>query len=165
MKKITFILLALITGTAFGQNASEVADVNAQIVSPIKIENGTALNFGDMTAAGGGKVRVSTDGTRTFSNPEMEIASTTTVTAGSFDVTAAAGFPYNIHIPGIQLTETVTNQTMDVTFTHDLNGETGPTAVGSGSVQKLLVGGLLTVASGQASGVYSGEVKVTVAYQ
>jgi hypothetical protein len=48
MKKITFILFALIAGTSFAQNSrlKLKALVNAEIVSPITIEKAIDLNFG-----------------------------------------------------------------------------------------------------------------------
>lgn len=166
MKKITFILLALISGSVFAQNAAEAtatADVFAEIVTPIKIDNGTDLNFGSIVAAEGGNVRVNTEGTRTFSNNNMEVISATAITAASFNVTAANDFSYNISIPSIVLTGDGVE--MPVSFTQNLEGETDGTATGTGAEQTLKVGGLLTVAEGQVAGTYEGDVTVTVAYE
>ncbi|TRO66511.1 DUF4402 domain-containing protein [Christiangramia sabulilitoris] len=166
MKKITFILIALISGSAFAQNAAEAigtADISAEIVTPIKIENGTAMNFGSIVAAEGGNVRVNTEGNRTFSNTNMDVTSATTITAATFDVTAANNYAYSITIPSTVLTGTGSD--MAISFTQDLLGDTDGTATGSGTAQKLKVGGLLTVASGQLAGTYSGTVSVTVAYE
>jgi len=166
MKKFTFILLALISGTAFAQSAAEAkgtADVFAEIVTPIQIDNGSALNFGSIVAAEGGNVRVNTEGTRSFSNNNMEVVSAATVAAASFDVTAANNYSYNINIPSIVLTGA--GNDMPVSFTQAVGAETDGTATGSGAAQTLKVGGLLTVASGQTAGTYEGEVTVTVAYE
>lgn len=166
MKKITFILFALFAGTTFGQNAAEAsgtADINAEIVSPIEITDGTPLNFGSIVAAEGGNVRVNTEGVRTFSNPNMEVISSSTITAASFTVKAANNFSYTISIPSTVLTGP--GNDMAISFTHDLDGETDGTAVGNGGDQTLKVGGLLTVANGQAAGSYEGDVSVTVAYE
>lgn len=165
MKKITFILFALISGSIFAQDgtAKGTADVFAEIVTPITIDNGSALNFGSIVAAEGGNVRVNTEGTRTFSNTNMEVISADAVTAGSFDVTAATNYSYNISIPSIVLTGN--GNDMPVSFTQNVEGETDGTATGTGVVQTLKVGGLLTVASGQTAGTYEGEVTVTVAYE
>ena len=164
MKKITFILFALIAGTTFGQSeATGTADVNALIVMPITITNGTALNFGSIVAAEGGNVRVNTEGTRTFSNTNMEVISAEAITAASFDITAADQYSYSITIPSIVLSGD--GNDMPVSFTQDIDGETDGTATGTGSLQTLKVGGLLTVASGQTTGLYEGEVTVTVAYE
>ena len=172
MKKITFILLALISGTAFAQTeetvqndgtASATANVNAEIVTPITIADGTDLNFGSIVAAEGGTVTVNTEGTRSFTNSNMEVITSTEITAASFNVTAANQYSYSITIPAIDLTGN--GSTMAVSFSQDLEGETDGTATGSGSAQSLKVGGTLTVASGQTAGDYSGEVEVTVAYE
>ncbi|TDN85912.1 uncharacterized protein DUF4402 [Salegentibacter sp. 24] len=168
MKKITFILLlSLISASGFAQSANEAkgtADVFAEIVTPISIDNGTAMNFGSIVAAEGGKVRVNTEGTRTFSNTNMEVISAEAVTAASFKVIAATDYSYNIAIPSTVLTGT-TGTDMPVSFTQDLEGQTDGTATGTGIEQTLKVGGLLTVASGQSAGSYEGEVTVTVAYE
>lgn len=163
MKKLTFILLAFITGGVFAQDDSGTADVFAEIVTPIEITDGTDLNFGSIVAAEGGNVRVNAAGTRTFSNNNMEVISVEPITAASFDITAAEQYTYSISIPSIVLTGAGTD--MPVSFTQDLDGETDGTATGSGAVQTLKVGGLLTVASGQTAGTYEGLVTVTVAYE
>ncbi len=166
MKKITFILLALIAGTGFAQNAAEAtgtATVNAEIVTPITIADGTDLNFGSIVAAEGGNVRVNTAGTRTFSNNNMDVITAATITAASFTVNAANTYSYSISIPSILLTGAGTD--MPVSFTHDLGGETDGNATGTGEDQTLLVGGLLTVAASQTEGEYTGTVTVTVAYE
>ncbi len=168
MKKITFILFALIAGTGFAQDgtASKTAVVNAEIVTPITITGGSALNFGSIVAAEGGRVRVNTEGTRTFSNNNMDVITRTAITAATFKVNAANLYSYSISIPPIVLSDAANvGVDMPVSFTQDLNGLTEGIATGSGSDQELLVGGLLTVASGQTEGVYEGEVKVTVAYE
>ncbi|PTX43132.1 uncharacterized protein DUF4402 [Christiangramia gaetbulicola] len=163
MKKITFILMALISGSAFAQESTGTADVFAEIVTPITITGGTDLNFGSIVAAEGGNVRVNTEGTRTFSNTNMEVISSSAITPATFSVTAADDFAYNIYIPSTVLTGD--GDDMTVTFTQDLDGETDGTASGTGAAQNLKVGGLLTVASGQTAGTYQGVVTVTVAYQ
>ncbi|HET8753708.1 MAG TPA: DUF4402 domain-containing protein, partial [Salinimicrobium sp.] len=122
MKKITFLFFALITSAAFAQETA-IATVNAEIVKPITISAGTALNFGSINGtATGGKVRVSTENTRTFSNPDMQMATATPPSAAQFLVTAAANYVYSISIPAITLTGTTEGETMDVTFNHDLSG-------------------------------------------
>ena len=168
MKKITFILFALFAGTTFAQDgtASATATVNAEIVTPITIANGTTLEFGSIVAAEGGKVRVNTAGTRTFSNNNMEVITATAITAATFDVTAAVDYSYSISIPQINLTDVAAVGTdMPVSFTQDLGGETDGTATGTGAAQTLKVGGLLTVAAAQVAGKYDGTVTVTVAYE
>jgi len=160
MKKITFILLAFISANVFAQDeAKGTADVNAEIVSPIKITNGTALDFGRVIGSeAGGTVTIANNSDRTASNDEL-LAPSTTVQAASFDVTAANTYNYSILIPGINLTGD--GDDMPVTFTNNL----GDTSVGTGSVQELLVGGGLTVNANQAEGNYSGTVEVTVSYE
>jgi spore coat protein U-like protein len=164
MKKFTLLVMFAFTAISFAQD-SGTADVNVQIVEPINIENGTELNFGSIIAAGGGNVRVAADGTRTFSNNDMKIITTSNPSSpASFEVTAASGYSFSITIPAIVVSETG-GATMPVSFTHDVDGETDGNATGTGAVQNLKVGGLISVASGQTAGTYTGEVEVSVAYE
>jgi len=158
------MLCALIAGTTFTQAQSDsgTADVNAVIVSPIAIADGTALNFGTINgSATGGDVTVTNGGNRSFTNADMDITSATTITAATFDITAADTYSYSISIPDTKLTGAGTD--MDVTFTHSRKGST--LRVGDGLAQELRVGGTLTVNDAQAEGDYEGTVTVTVAYE
>ncbi|WP_324719105.1 DUF4402 domain-containing protein [Salinimicrobium sp. HB62] len=164
MKKITFVLIALFTGTAFGQEeANATANVNAEIVSPITIvSDGTALDFGTINGtATGGDVSVDINGNRTFTNTAMKVTSAVTPSAATFKITAANEYLYSISIPDITLTGD--GSPMNVSFVHNRNSTTGKT--GSGSQQPLYVGGTLTVNDNQTAGSYTGEVEVTVAYE
>ncbi|MBI6115208.1 DUF4402 domain-containing protein [Salegentibacter maritimus] len=162
MKKITFILLALISGTVFAQSdeATGTANAAAEIISPIKITDGSDLNFGRIIGnAAGGNVTISTAGVRSTDNDDL-LAPSTTVQAASFDVTAAETYNYSVTIPGISLTGN--GDAMPVTFESSL-GNTG--VVGTGAAQTLNVGGELTVNPAQAEGTYTGTISVTVAYE
>lgn len=161
MKKITFILIALITGTTFAQNDAADAAVDANIVSPITIAPGaTGLDFGDIaTPDAATDITVSNAGERTA------VAGVTipggTVTNAVFTINAALNYAYTIDIPAISLTAVGAGAgaNMAVAFTHD------GVPTGTGADQTLNVGGTLKVAAAQAAGAYEGIVKVTVAYQ
>ncbi len=158
MKKITFILIALITGTTFAQGSDTgTATVNAEIVSTINISNGTNLDFGRMaTPTADTEITVGTDGVRgTVTGVTIPGG---TVSAAAFTVNAASGYTYSIAIPTISLTGNGT--AMPIIFTHD----GGTTATGTGADQTLNVGGTLTVGADQVAGAYTGTVIVTVAY-
>ena len=164
MKKITFILMSLISAASFAQATGRAA-VRAEIVEAISIENGSDLYFGKIDAAGGGNVRVAADGTRTFSNNDMNITSTDSHTAALFEVTAANGISYNVTIPATQLNGATSSETMDITFTHNVDDVASESYTGTGSPQNLNVGGLLSVNAGQAADLYEGTVTVTVSYE
>ena len=165
MKKISFFLLTLLTGTAFAQSsASADAAVNAEIVSPISITNVSALNFGRIigtTAGGDVTIAATSAGTRTSTATDL-LAPSGTVNAAKFQVTASDSYTYKITIPDIDLTGATTSETMGVTFTNSL-GSTGLT--GTGSAEDLYLGGTLTVGANQSEDTYSGTVTVTVAYE
>ena len=176
MKKITFILFALIAGTAFGQSSADGnATVNALVVSPISVTQGTNLEFGRIIGnANGGIITVSTADQRTDNSNNALLAPSTTVQAASFTVKAANTYNYSITIPSIELLGAGTP--MPVTFTSSLGSASTDTEgnvtagvytglAGTGADQALKVGGALTVNPNQAEGAYTGTVKVTVAYE
>ncbi|HSI68938.1 MAG TPA: hypothetical protein VK941_01810, partial [Gillisia sp.] len=104
MKKITFILFALIAGSTFAQsNANATATVSAEIVAPIGIEaDGNALNFGTFTTSdseGISTIILSPNGTdRTFSSEDMIIPSNLTFSVPTFTVTKDTDATYGIEI-------------------------------------------------------------------
>ena len=163
MKKITFILFALIAGSTIAQNgatATGSATVNAEIVSPISITDGTDLDFGRIIGnTDGGTVTVATDSERTATNDDL-LAPSTTVQAASFTVKAANSYNYKITIPTINLTGS--GDAMPVVFTSSLGNAN---VLGTGANETLTVGGALTVNANQAEGDYTGTVEVTVAYE
>jgi len=165
MKKITFILFALIAGTTFAQQTDSdkgTADVNAEIVSPISISNGTNLNFGRIIGnAAGGDVTIDFADGRTFTNGDMNVPTTSNPPkTASFDILAASGYSYSIAIPSILLAGG--GDDMNVDFTHDRQATLN---IGSGETQVLLVGGILSVNPAQLEGGYTAQVEVTVAYE
>ncbi|WP_051119746.1 DUF4402 domain-containing protein [Gillisia sp. CAL575] len=163
MKKITFILFALIAGTTFAQDAAS-AVVNAAIVSPITIVKVGDLNFGTINGtATGGNVTVTNGGNRSFANDDMVITSATPITAAIFNITAASSYSYSISIPPSTLAGGSGGDPMNVTFTHSREGSTK--RIGDGLEQELRVGGTLVVNNAQKVGAYTGTVEVTVAYE
>ncbi|MDT0690131.1 DUF4402 domain-containing protein [Salegentibacter sp. F188] len=183
MKKITFILLAFIGTTAFAQESATstgTATVNALVVSPISISQGTDLEFGRIIGnTAGGVVTVSTTDARTDNSDGDLLAPSTNVQAASFTVKAANTYSYNISIPSTTLTGG-TGDAMAVSFTSSLgtantetDGEGNTTTIpgsyssaeGTGADQILLVGGALTVNPGQGEGAYTGTATVTVSYE
>lgn len=162
MKKITFILLALISGTVFAQDAATseaTANVNAEIVSPISIKSTSELDFGRIIGnSTGGDVEIKVDGTRTATDNTDLLDPTDEGQPGTFEVTAAQGYSYSISIPDTTLTGD--GDAMDVTFNNNL----GASSSGTGSAQNLILGGVLSVNGSQLEGAYTGEVTVTVSY-
>jgi len=172
MKKITFILFALIAGTTFAQNGSAdnaSADINAEIVSPISIVNVNPLDFGRIIGnAAGGVVSVeeSTDGTRTSTNNDLLAATGNAPTAAKFNILAAQNYTYSVKLVS---TNELTGggggggTPMAIAFKTNLE-KTLNTGNGSTAIA-LYVGGDLTVNTDQAEGDYTGEVSVTVTYE
>jgi hypothetical protein len=150
MKKITFILFALITGTTFAQNsASTTATATAEIVSPLTLQKDGDLNFGKIAKGAAGTVVVKTDGSRGTSTADV-IGATTTVTPAKFSITAETGELYSISLPGDSdvVLENAAGTDMTVTdFKHNVTTFSGN--------QSFNVGATLNVNANQAPGIYT----------
>jgi spore coat protein U-like protein len=163
MKKITFILFALIAGTTFAQNtATETAAVNAEIIETIGISSADALNFGKFTAGDAAGTVVIAPGatpTRVFSVTDMEIVAFSTFGVPTFTVTKDANATYGIVLNDTDPTDSGSNTLILDNLTHSLSSDAGNNAA------DFTVGGTLNVPSGATAGVYTGEVSVTVTYE
>ncbi|WP_424493593.1 DUF4402 domain-containing protein [Salinimicrobium sp. GXAS 041] len=165
MKKITFILFALITGTTFAQNSSNAsAEVNAEIVSPLKITSSGALNFGKIASTtSAGDVTVTPGNSRTIGK-DMIVPGNTTTTVPTFTVTKEEGLTYKVvtgseilKIQGGDEDDAATIKIKDITTSLESNsGQSDDT---------FTMGGTLEIAAEQAPGNYQGKVSVTVSYE
>ena len=165
MKKIvlaaamTSAVIAVPAAAAPGDTANTSGVANAEIVAPIAIvhDTGAALDFGIMTAGGGGTVVVLTDGSGTATG-EVVLVSGSANAADSFTVTGDANRSFDIVTTGGSVSNG-TGGTMnfstdaDATGTLDATGET-----------TFDVGGTLTVGANQAAGSYTGSYTATVTY-
>lgn len=172
MKNLLFtiaglVILAITTSTVNAQvglnpTAAATADASAQIIVPIAITkvNGKDLKFGNIIAnAIGGTVAISTEGTPTFSGVNAP-SITGDRQQAQFTVTGFAGASYAITLPG-STTLTSTGGTMTV---NNFVSDPGSSGILTGGSQTLNVGATLNVAASQASGMYTGNFSVTVAY-
>jgi spore coat protein U-like protein len=162
MKKITFILFALIAGTAFAQT-SDSADalVDAKIVSPISISPGAkTLDFGNLIPIVGStaEVVVNNDGTR----PAVADVTIPGIPsqAADFILNSEIGYSYSLTIDPISLTAQGGSggDPMNVSFTNDDDGANGT------GTKTINVGGKLTIGDNQKADTYQGTVTVVVAY-
>lgn len=152
MKKITFILIALFTGTAFAQTN---VTASAEIVEAITLTENVGLSFGkvDNTA---GTVIINSDnsvaGTKTQITGGTTSAAELTV-SGSKDENYTITVPATTTLSGPGADLNVTGLSHNATQTLDSNGK-----------ETVNIGGTLTVPNGQTSGSYSGTISVTVSY-
>jgi hypothetical protein len=160
MKKITFILFALIAGTTFAQTADALA--GADIVSPLTINQAADFNFGKVSNVAGGTVIIKTDNTLDALSTAVFIGSNT-LSAAAFTVTATDTYAYTVNLGG---DITLTNQagagaeTMIVSaLSHDSTEEGVPAGT-----ETFGVSGTLTVGIGQVPGYYEGTMTVGVSY-
>lgn len=163
MKKIilaTFAAaIAVPAAAAPGDTATTQGTANAEIVAPISITHtaGAALDFGTMTAGGGGTVVVTAAGAGSDTG-DVTLLTGSTNSADAFTVAGDANRSFTI----VTGAGTVTSGGNNMSFT------TAPSAAsdtldGTGAAS-FTVGGTLTVGANQAAGSYTGSYDATVTY-
>ena len=171
MKKITFILFALIAGTTFAQNeAVATASAGAEIIEPITITPNSFLNFGRIIGtSAGGTVNVDKEGDRTSLATgilDPSTAGTAAISAAKFTITAAKDYSYNIAIPtSVTIIAGTENMVVTLLPFYDGNALSGASPKGTDDDEILTIGGDLAVGSSQAQGAYTAEFDVTVTYE
>ncbi len=162
MKKITFILFALIAGTAFGQTATS-ATATAEIITALKIAKDTDLNLGTIAPK--------SDNTSTFiikTDGSVDVASTATDmdatgrSAASFTITGEDGETFALTVPASVTLSGGSGADMTLTLSHNLAATSNAFTSGSATLN---VGGSLALASNQGSGTYAGTINVSVDYE
>ncbi len=157
MKKITFIVFALIAGTAFAQDADATAITSAEIVEALSITKDRDLNFGQIIAGNGAEtvtIAATSAGLRSISTAAN--APGVTPTSAQFTITAS---DYNY---SISMTDTNLSGTDLTTMVLTPLSSLGTSSSGD---KTLYVGGDLAVNASQEVGSYSGEIVVTVSYE
>lgn len=154
MKKITFILFALIAGTTFAQTN---ITSSAEIIEAISFVENSGLNFGKVDNAAGTVIITPAGGV----SGKTQISGGSAV-AGKLTVSGEAGEAYSLTVSETATLTAPTSETMDVTaINHDaaalpVLGENGDDIVN--------IGGTLTVGANQTAGTYTGTISVTVSY-
>lgn len=156
------VALFAFANISFGQNVT--ADAAARIITPLKIQQDQALEFGDIIS-GTNVVTITPDGSRTATDPTLLLtlaAGGRTPQAAGFSVKGEKNLSYTVNIDAsATLTRAGGGGTMTInTFQHNSTG----TLDASGE-DTFNVGADLTVGANQASGVYEGTYTVTVAYE
>ena len=167
MKTTDLITLTVVTVfvAAFGapslsQAASATGNATATVVTPIAISKTVDLAFGKFVANTGGTVVIGTSGARSQTSTVSLFNQGSTQNAASFTVTGEGTNTYAITLPTGATISSGSNSMTVGSFTSNPSG----TGVLSAGAQTLLVGGTLTVASGQAPGNYTGSFSVLVEY-
>ena len=153
----------LTTTPAFAQAGPSdpaTATADAIIVAPINVENVDGLNFGKI-AATAGTVTVNPDGTFA-SSPDM-LVDTAGIGAADFTVSGENGLAYlaSLDSGSVTLTRVGGSETMGAS----LNLSAAPVGGRIVGTDNFSVGGVLTVATGQIPGAYTGSFGVTVQYE
>jgi len=175
MKKITFILFALIAGTTFAQDTNTdkaTANAGAEIIQPITITKNNDLNFGRIigTALGGTVTVDDADLRASVATGILDPSTTGTanISTAKFTISAAEGYLYGITIPASVLLTGSGGADMKVTLNPFYEGSaliatTAP--AGTATSEILMVGGDLAVGTTQGQGAYTAEFDVSVTYE
>ena len=156
--------LVAISSDAFAVNGTATATIGTaiSITQDTSVGSGSTtggdLAFGHIIPNGGGSITITPAGVITPTG----IISTTQLPKGPayFKVTGDAGLHYTATLASTSTTISDGTHTMNVT---GLNSDSTGTLSGAGQ-EVFHVGGILTVAAGQAAGVYTGTFAITAAY-
>lgn len=163
MKKIILVAFAAAfavpAAAAPGDTSTTQGTATAEIVAPISITHdvNSALNFGTVTAGGGGTVVVSAAGAGS-STGEVTLLTGSTNAADLFNVSGDANRSFSI----VTGAGTVTSGANSMPFSTSPSAATG-TLSGTGTAS-FTVGGTLSVGANQAAGSYTGSYDATVTY-
>ena len=162
MKKITFILLALISGTVFAQQneAKGTAEVIATIAQPLTITSSGNLDFATIAQPdAAADVKLSYDNVRTIPTG-MVVPANTTTSVPTFTVKKETGLTYKVVTGSTDLKIEGGDDKITIKdLTTSLDATIGVTA------ETFTVGATLGLIADQSPGNYKGEVSVTVSYE
>lgn len=163
------LAVALAAMAMSSQAVEGTATATGTVITPISITKSADLNFGNFAPGTGGTITVSTSGAPTSTG--IVRSTTVTPTAAKFDVSGDNNATYAITYTGTSATlSDGATGTMDLAIHSDLTaGNATSNTASSGTLsaagtQSIYVGGTLTVGATQASGTYTGSVKVQVEY-
>jgi hypothetical protein len=161
-------VLAAAASLTTGANAATTATAGAtaEILSSINIVKDTDLDFGQIAVNGAGTVKIDTGATPADTCSANLVCAGTKTRAG-FTVTGARNLGVLVTLPSSAVTLTGSGGgTMSLgSFTSYFpTGTTLTAASGTIGTTTIDVGGTLTVAAGQTTGVYTGSFDVSVAY-
>ena len=145
-------------------SASGSISAGVTIVTPIAVQQVTALNFGSiaLNSTAAGTMTLSTTNVRT---PPGSIDAVTsggqTPAAAQFSVSAQSGYTYAVTLPS---SATLSSGTNTVTVNAFTTGSSLSSLTATGSAQTYTVGATLNVPANAAAGTYTGTFTVTAAY-
>lgn len=140
----------------------------AQTNLPIVISGSVELNFGTISAGGGGSVIVSTAGARSVTGTVVDISGGGLETNGVFSISGSTGVMIDLSVTAPDFT--VSNGAGGIMTVDSFNivvpggGRTATVTLAT-SPQNFPLGATLRVSSGQAAGTYTGDYVLSANYQ
>ena len=171
MKKVILSLVAiLMIAVSYGQATVTGTTAGANIIATITLTMRQPLHFGTMAvlSSSSGTCQLTTSNVRTATGGVNLSAASPIAQVAIFDVTGAASVWYVITVPSTITISDGSGHTMTISSlacrpnsesADQLNGQ-----LSAGGADYFSVGGILSVASAQSPGAYTGTFDVTVAY-
>ena len=145
---------------------------SATVVQPLTITGASTLSFGSFVAGHGGTVTIPSTTPYTRTSTSLVTASPLVLVASNsggvstINISGIEETTYTVTLPGVPttLSSGTGGATMSITkITSNLTDLAG--TIPAAGAQTFQVGGTLAVAKDQISGVYSGTLPITIAYQ
>lgn len=174
---VVTLLFAILYSFSFAQNSSnESATASVNLISPIRIEQKSDLNFGNIVkSADGQQGFVEIDAlTGGVTYTGTSTVGENTVSRASFVVSGNVGSTYSITIAdvgGSNQLNTVTlareggSETMTAELDHSKSSDESFVISSNENENYVYIGGKLAIEINQVIGSYQGSFTVTVAYQ
>lgn len=164
--RITALVAAVVLLTAFApagaqDTASVTVTASAEIMTPIQLEKFEDLSFGTIVAPRTAtNLRMSPQG----DTAAADIPAPPDASPADFVVTGDAGMSFSIVLPE-QIALAASNLTAPMMVDDFVSSIGNSGTLNSQGFAEFLVGANLHLASGQASGYYTGTFEVSVAYE
>jgi hypothetical protein len=163
MKKITFILIALITGTTFAQENAD-ATASAGVVTAIDIQQTADLYFGAFLDSGAGSITLDPSTAGAGDDITYGIIGGSTPHYATFNVLASENVIFNVSTTASLDLDGPGTETLSISsFKYNPSGTGAGTAVGD--EVEIEVGGVLDIVGGETEGLYTGTFNVAVSYE
>ena len=156
-KTFSLTILAFLCFVDVSYSATATGTANARVVTPIAVAATTPLQFGSFASSG---VAGTINQVGAVTGGVVAVNGGVARTAGVFTVSGEASASYTFTLPA---NVTLSNGSNNMTATLSYSSGTGARTLTAGS-DTITVNGVLTVATNQVAGAYTGTYSVTAVY-
>ncbi|MDF2529476.1 MAG: hypothetical protein K0Q57_356 [Gammaproteobacteria bacterium] len=165
LKSLSFVLLGcLLASSANADTQNMNVPVSITVIAPVGININNNINFGKFApGTTTSTIEVASDGTRSVTSGDADLASGVTPTALSFTVTGAAGYAVTLsYDPSSGNTINLTGPGSSLALSL-ISSSSSCTLDGTGQCS-ITVGSSISVPTGQLDGSYNGTVTIYAQY-